>query len=56
MRGGVARLIRGTAAFMSRIEYMTPSGRPPNRRIRMVSRAMPAPKISWPLGVVGLVT
>ena len=46
----------GVTAFISRIEYMTPSGSPPNKRIRTTSTPTPRPKIQAPLGVSGVVT
>ena len=48
--------MRGVAAFINRIAYMTPSGKPPNTRIRITSRPMPTPKIQAPLGVMGELT
>jgi hypothetical protein len=46
----------GVSAFINRIEYMTPSGRPPDSRI--ITRIIPAPppKIHDPLSVIGEVT
>jgi hypothetical protein len=37
------RLIRGVAAFISRMAYITPSGKPPQIRMSTTSRPMPMP-------------
>jgi len=41
---------------MMRMEYMTPSGSPPNSRIRTVRKPAPNPKIAMPRPVIGVVT
>ena len=50
------RSISGVAAFMSRMAYMTPSGSPPQRRMRTTSTPTPIPKIHAPRGASGDVT
>jgi hypothetical protein len=41
---------------MKRIEYITPSANPPNRRISPTTRPIPRAYIQVPLGVIGDVT
>jgi hypothetical protein len=48
--------MNGTSAFMSRIAYITPSGRPPQTRIVTTSTPMPNPNSHLPAFVTGLVT
>ena len=41
MRGRKLRFKRGTSVFMNKMAYITPSGKPPNRRIRPIMRPIP---------------
>ena len=46
--GLVALFISGVTAFIKSMEYITPSGRPPQRRITIVIIPHPMPKIHLP--------
>jgi len=48
--------MNGTNAFMNRMAYITPSGRPPHTRISTTIRPIPMPKIQAPPAVTGEVT
>jgi hypothetical protein len=54
--GFVSLSMSGVTAFMSSIEYDTPSGYPPHSRITEANIPHPIPKIIMPVFVTGDVT
>ena len=46
----------GVNAFINKIEYITPSGTPPNSRMMIKNTPAPVPNIQDPVVVIGEVT